>query len=60
MIGTMYIASQQPTEERGGLTCLEGLSYFFFFFYIQKHEFFGKNLLVNEFQTTLGGGLLGI
>ena len=27
---------------------------------IQNRKFFGKNLLVKEFRTTMGGGLLGI
>ena len=33
---------------------------FAFFFYIQNHQFFWKNLLVNEFRNPMGGGLLGI
>ena len=32
----------------------------FFVENIQKHPFFGKNWLVNEFRTVMGGGLLGI
>ena len=30
--------------------------YFFLIFYIQNHNFFWKNWLVNEFWTAMGGG----
>ena len=36
------------------------LALFFFFENIRKHHFFWKKLLVNEFRTTMGNGLLGI
>ena len=54
------LATNTYGEESAGWISLYKLVLIFFCEDIRKRQFFWKNWLVNEFRTTMGGGLLGV
>ena len=56
----IQVVYQTHGQESPGWISLYKHVTIFFFLNMKERQFFGKYWLVNEFRTTMGGGLLGI